>query len=247
MKRRTVPQGARALGAAVGVAVGAAAACVLVASLHVRALGARAIVESDRAVSRGDVSEAIARARDAAMAVAPWSPYAERGYCRLEAFGEGAEARGDVEQAALAWRAVWTAARATRSEGRQAARMEEARVALVRLSRRACAGDPTKSPDDCAAVTEEALRRDVLPSSWSGAWLALGVVAFASGGSAWAALAGGGACWHGSSSPRAARSRRRSCSCGGDRQGRLFALGAGTGTGTRVGACWVPLWGRVVA
>ena len=188
---------------------GASAALVLavlvVVTVHVRSLGAEAVAESDKALGSGDMVAAIARARDAAMTVAPFCPYPEQGYARLVAIAEGAETRGNLEQATLAWRAVWTAVRSTRSEQRQAARLDEAGRALVRLARRACAGDVTRPPDACAAAAQAALAQDNLPSTASSWWFALGAALFLGGGAValrveggrrravWAALAALGA------------------------------------------------------
>jgi hypothetical protein len=152
--------------------------------VRLRAMGAAAVAECDQALGAGDIVTAVGRAREAAMAVAPGSPYPEQGYTRLVGIAEGAEARGDLDQATLAWRAVWTAIRATRSEQREGARLEDCRRALVRLARRACAGSVTRPPEACAAATEAALAQDSLPATASSWWFALGAVLFLGGGAA---------------------------------------------------------------
>ncbi len=204
-QRGAGPSGIPAIAGWAGVVVAVTLAVLAVVAAHVRAIGAEAVVECDKALGAGDIVTAIARARDAAMTVAPWSPYPEQGYARLVAIAEGAETRGDLDQATFAWRAVWTAVRASRSEQRQAARLDEARRALVRLARRACAGNVTRPPDACAAATEAALAQDDLPSAGSSGWFALGAVLFLGGGvvalrvkdgrrrALWAALAAIGA------------------------------------------------------
>lgn len=151
-------------------------------ALQVRQRGADAIALADQALAAGDGVTAIGRARDAAMAVAPWSPYPEQGYARLQAIADGAETRGDFDQAALAWRAVWTSIRATRREKDEALRLQASGRALVRLATRACEGSQTRPPAACAATTEAALTHDDLPALPAFTWLGLGAVAFFVGG-----------------------------------------------------------------
>jgi hypothetical protein len=80
---------------------------------QVRAGGAE-VGLADLAASKSDWPVAIAHARAAAEAVAPGSPWPERGWLRLEAIGHDAEARGDDETALLAYAAMRAAAMATR-------------------------------------------------------------------------------------------------------------------------------------
>jgi hypothetical protein len=79
------------------------------------ASGARALAACDEAEARGDLVTAIARARDAAEAAAPGSPYPQGGYARLEAIARAAEARSDERFATAAWAAMREAATATSS------------------------------------------------------------------------------------------------------------------------------------
>jgi len=69
---------------------------------------------ADAAAQKSDWPMAIAHARAAAEALAPGSPWPERGWLRLEAIGHDAEARGDDETALLDYGAMRAAAMATR-------------------------------------------------------------------------------------------------------------------------------------
>jgi hypothetical protein len=88
---------------------------VLAGGAHELTVGARAIRESDEAFARGDLPAAIVHAHAAAEAMVPTSPYPARGYARLDAIARDAEARGDDPTAATAWRAMRSAAKATRT------------------------------------------------------------------------------------------------------------------------------------
>ena len=79
--------------------------------------GARAMQASDEAAHAGDVRAAIDAARAAAEAELPGSPYPRRGMERLAQIGRDAEGRGDLALAAVAWRAMRTAAEETRALG----------------------------------------------------------------------------------------------------------------------------------
>ncbi len=154
------------------------------AAMHVEALGARALVDCDAALAAGDGVGAISLAREAAMARVGFGlgGASEQGFARLASIAEAAEARGDFEQATVAWRATRVAARAPRRE--EPARMAESARALVRLATRACEGKQTRAPAACAAATEASLAADDLPSTTHFDWVALGAVAFLGGGAA---------------------------------------------------------------
>ncbi len=77
--------------------------------------GERALAACDAAIAANDTGAAIARARDAASAFVPGSPYVRTGYARLEALARDAETRGDSRAAVLAWSAMRAAATATSS------------------------------------------------------------------------------------------------------------------------------------
>jgi hypothetical protein len=151
-------------------------------AVHVRSAGEQAIAECDRALASGDVTTAIERARDAAMALAPGSPYPEQGYARLRSIATTEEARGSFDQATSAWRAIWTAIRATRREGAEAERLAEAGHGLVRVATRVCEAGQTRPPATCGATVQAALAEDDLPPLSKFAGVALGAVAFLGGG-----------------------------------------------------------------
>jgi hypothetical protein len=96
--------------------------------------GARAMQASDEAQSAGDARGAIDGARAAAEALLPGSPYPRRGMERLAQIGRDAEARGDDALAAVAWRAMRTAAEETRSLGGGDAWLTEANAGLARVA-----------------------------------------------------------------------------------------------------------------
>jgi len=92
--------------------VGAAAVLVGIGTARQIELGRGAVRDADAALARGDLAEAMARARDAAEAAAPGSPYPREGFARLEAIARGAEARADERVAVAAWGAMRAAATA---------------------------------------------------------------------------------------------------------------------------------------
>lgn len=91
-----------------------------VAAARQLGVGKEALIDSDAAAARGDLVGALARAREAAEAVAPGSPYPKQGYARLESIARGAEARGDERTAVAAWGAMRAAAAATNAAGDEA-------------------------------------------------------------------------------------------------------------------------------
>ncbi len=96
------------------------AATVLLAVLGVAAVreastGASELAAADANAARSHWPEAIAHARAAAEAVAPGSPWSERGFRKLESIGGDATARGDEDTARLAYAAMRTAASQARS------------------------------------------------------------------------------------------------------------------------------------
>jgi hypothetical protein len=105
-------RGAEAIRVIAGV-VALLALLVAIVTSRELATGAQAVLESDAAAARGDLATATSRARDAAEAVAPGSPYPRQGYLRLEAIAQGAEARREERGAITAWGAMRAAATAT--------------------------------------------------------------------------------------------------------------------------------------
>jgi len=107
-------------------------AAVLTARLVID--GERALAASERAFDQGDVRTATLHARSAALAYAPGAPHVDAAYARLIAIATGAEAAGDRDVAAVAWRAVRAAGVETRHlwTGR-AAEVARANQNLARL------------------------------------------------------------------------------------------------------------------
>jgi hypothetical protein len=159
-------------------AVLAVLAVVAVVGFSTTERGRSAIEQSDGALAAGDVTTAIERARDAAMAVFPGSPYPEQGFVRLTAIGDAAEARGDFAEALFAWRAVRVALIATRREAADHLRLVAANQATVRLAGRACEGAETRSAQACAKLTASVLAEQDLPALSTFALLGLGAAVF---------------------------------------------------------------------
>jgi hypothetical protein len=86
-----------------------------IAAFHETSTGANELAVADRDAVKGAWPEAIAHARAAAVAVAPGSPWSDRGFHRLESIGRDAIARGDEATARLAYAAMRTAAVEARS------------------------------------------------------------------------------------------------------------------------------------
>jgi hypothetical protein len=143
-------------------------------------LGADAVRACDEALGRGDLPGAIDAAREAAEARVPGSPYAERGFERLEAIARTAEARDDDATATSAWRSVRAAALATTTLGGASAHLERANLALTRaphLRTTPQMPDPAAYHDAVLA----ALTRDDTPPASAFALLGAGAVAFFGG------------------------------------------------------------------
>jgi hypothetical protein len=139
------------------------------AQAHEWSAGKDAIRESDIALSRGEVREATVAARRAAEAVAPLSPYAARGHEQLEVIARTAETEGRLDDAAFAWRAMRSAAVATRPAKDSQMRVEEAdhgilRVASARATRMILSGGGV--PDAPEAVLLNELANGEPPSPW---------------------------------------------------------------------------------
>ena len=172
----------------------AALVCLVAAVAGIRQVGVgrEALLDSDAAAARGDLAGAIARARDAAEAVVPGTPYSNEGYARLEAIARGAEARGDERTTVAAWGAMRAATAATNEGG-------EGGNAWVRLADDgiARAGSrplvPGRPAGDNAWATQTgeihasepllraSLARDDLPSPLVLTLLGLGALAFFAG------------------------------------------------------------------
>jgi hypothetical protein len=93
------------------------------------------LAASDAAWAAGDVIGATVHARAAARAYVPFAPHVGRAYLRLRTIAQSSEARGDVETAIFAWRAIRAAAIGSRSLFTSHDRQREvADAAIARLS-----------------------------------------------------------------------------------------------------------------
>ncbi len=107
---------------------------VTIAAWREGATGARELAAADADAARGDWPGAIAHARAAAEALAPASPWPDRGFRRLDSIGRDARARGDASTARLAYAAMMTAALETRLPwADQGDWADRAREGLLRL------------------------------------------------------------------------------------------------------------------
>lgn len=145
-------------------------------------IGAQAVVNSDAAAARGDLATATARARDAAEAVAPGSPYPRAGYVRLQAIAQAAEARTDPRAAIGAWGAMRAAATAT--SGPLVATNQWRALADDGLVHAASAGPAGAAPGEVhanEATLRAALAREDAPPAGLLALLGTGALAFFAG------------------------------------------------------------------
>lgn len=132
------------------------------------ATGGAEVRLADAAAQRSDWPLSIAHARAAAEALAPGSPWPERGWSRLEALGHDAEARGDDPTAFLAYGAMRAAALATRGPLSGAgldARRARAEEGLARVA--ASEREPASRRAASASMLD-ALREEEPPAVW---WL----------------------------------------------------------------------------
>lgn len=143
------------------------------------AIGRDSVAAADAAAAKSDWPEAIARARAAAEALVPGSPWPERGFRRLEGLGHDAEARGDDPTALLAYGAMRTAALETRAVGSRTAHWQLA--AEEGLARVAASSKETAGARLSAESMLTALRDETAPSTGPFAVLAAASVAMISG------------------------------------------------------------------
>jgi hypothetical protein len=142
--------------------------------------GAVAIQESDAAVAQGDLRQGIERARRAAEAAVPFSPYPGEGYERLTSIALGAERKGDVDTASFAWRAVRSAAIATRPAWAAHGRVAEADEGIVRLARSSIATSLGVHGGGETVIRDE-LAMDETPSPWFSLLVASAALAIVAG------------------------------------------------------------------
>jgi len=145
--------------------------------------GARAIDESDAALSRADRAGAIAAARTAAEAVVPGSPYPTWGYRRLETIARDAEIHGDDETSTAAWRAMRAAAISTRGIGvRTSGWLAIANEGIARVGARGWSGPEAAKLQTDVRPSEQALleqlKREDTPPTLTFVLLGAGAAAF---------------------------------------------------------------------
>ena len=142
--------------------------------------GAAAASESGAALARGDARMAIACARTAAEAAVPFSPYPEEGYARLESIARSAEQKGDLDVAGFAWRAMRSAATATRPASAATGRVAEADDGILSVARSSLASGVAMRGAGENVIRDE-LATDETPSPWGAFVLTFGAVALAAG------------------------------------------------------------------
>lgn len=161
-------------------AVAAVVSVLAFALLHEVSEGSRAMHASDVALAAKNPELALAEAHEAATHVAPFSPWSERGYSRLEALADDAEARGDDELATNAWQAIRAAETATRGPfTSDSARKRKAEAAIGRIDARRMLVLSTRTPGMVRFDENELARRhgrDVTPASGTFVLFATGAV-----------------------------------------------------------------------
>jgi hypothetical protein len=110
-------------------------------------LGAHAMRESDLALAQGRWRDSAKAARLAAQAAMPRSPYPARGYARLSAIATISEAAGRTDDAAFAWRAIRSAAKATWPAEGTRAEMALADEGILRVARSGGASGVPSAPE----------------------------------------------------------------------------------------------------
>jgi hypothetical protein len=168
-------------------------------------IGREALGAAEVAAARSDWPEAVAQARTAAEALAPGSPWPDRGLRRLEAIGHDAEARGDDPTALLAYGAMRTAVLETRaavgSMGAASRTERWRRTAEDGLGR--VAASSKDAPRARAASVVASLHDERAPAAWKLTALAASALATLGGLTALALLAFGGASWRAERAARA--------------------------------------------
>ena len=156
-----------ALGRTLTIGALTVASIVVIATVRELAIGRDADLAADAAAAKSDWPEAIGRARAAAEAFVPGSPWPERGLRKLASIGHDAEARGDDPTALLAYGAMRTAALETRAAGVTNSRWRlDAEDGLARV---AASSKDASVPRVSTETMLAALRDDAAPG---GGWLA---------------------------------------------------------------------------
>lgn len=167
------------LARATGIAALSVASVLGIATTRELSVGRDAVAAADAAAARSDWPEAIGRARAAAEALVPGSPWPERGLRRLQAIGHDAEARGDDATALLAYGAMRTSALETRAVGSKSARWRLA--AEEGLARVGASSKDATVPRGSTESMLAALRDDAAPATASLAVLAASAIAMIAG------------------------------------------------------------------
>jgi hypothetical protein len=151
-----------------GVAALIAVLLLAVAGLYLGAQGRTYLARSDAAFSKGDAMRAVVHARSAARAYVPGASHMERAYAQLRQIAEASERRGDTDAALFAWRAILSAATASRpfapcGETCSAAEAAITRLgaATIRLSRR-----PASAGNRAPAVESSSSAAAGVPEVW---------------------------------------------------------------------------------
>ncbi len=156
--------------------------------------GQRALIACDAAIAAHDMPTAIGRARDAAFAFVPGSPYTRAGYERLEALARDAETRADTRDAVLAWSAMRAAATATSSPfGSNDAWRALADDGVTRAGSRAPVASAAAEVTPSEPTLRAALAREDTPSPVAFVFLGAGALAFFAGAARLAATVRDGA------------------------------------------------------
>jgi hypothetical protein len=165
----------------------AAAALVLGAiALRVIAEGRAELRAGEAAYAEGDFAASAVHARRAAVAYVPFAAHMGSAYERLRTLAREAEARGDHDAALFAWRAMRSAAIASRwFVAPRGAERREADGAIARLS--AATREPSGAPYRSAGAQSvrrlnQILASDEGPSTLGGLLLLGGFACFIAGG-----------------------------------------------------------------
>jgi hypothetical protein len=144
--------------------------------------GRRALADSEAALARADVLDAILSARVAAEARCPTCNAPDEALAKLEAIAKDAEARGDDATAFAAWRAERAALVATGGLGAPAQRRAHAEVEIARFAHRLEAAAVAGGAPPTAAAAEDKLRAGLtateLPSGTVFALVGIGGLVF---------------------------------------------------------------------
>jgi hypothetical protein len=154
------------------------------AAFRVVAEGRSELAASDAAWASGDALGATVHARAAARAYVPFAPHVQLAYRRLRTVAQDCEARGDVESALFAWRAIRAAAIGSRSILTSHARQRAAAdAAILRLAVAPRSSSPGSRADvEAARSYAPALAGETPPRAPWGVLLVVGALLWAAAG-----------------------------------------------------------------